>query len=86
MMKNNTTMNNEKYCSMSEVLDLQKELNAGLEKLNQYIIQHNEKMKSMSICDRDYLESTSHAKLFETIRHTNSKILKLAENRKRTKN
>lgn len=68
----------QEFYSIGKLLDLHKELNVGLEKLNQYIHQQKE---------ADYFEKqrrglTTHAYIFDKIRMTNRKILALAEEKR----
>lgn len=77
-MKHTIGTNKKTLYSLKEMLDLQKELNAGLEKLTQYI----SKFKKVDMLEYKFAEATAYSSLIETIRITNSKIQTLAESRK----
>lgn len=68
----------ETRSSLKDMLDLQKELNEGLERLNQYIHQ----LKQVDYFENQRRGLTTHSDVFEKIRMTNLKIIALARDSK----
>ena len=73
-MKHQIEARKEGFYSMKDMLDLQKELNDGLEKLNEYIHQ----LKQVDYFEEQRCGLKTHLDFFKKIRKINCKIIALA--------